>query len=224
MNTPVMKSLTSELAAVEAERSELTKKLIGIVHPAGQQYEADQATVAAAESRRRGLLGRWFLGEPVDLDTANAELAEARQTAAEHAQTAEAAQAARDLLQSQIDSLNAKAAQIRHQIEVERWKATYSAAGDKAKAYIKLCDDLIAAYADLCGTAMMADSMRPTDASPRIFSSTAPAVFTFPAQMMMTEFADFRMTRDLYAYRTRAQIEADALVRLRDTDAEGAAA
>ncbi|MBI5461954.1 MAG: hypothetical protein HY941_07190 [Gammaproteobacteria bacterium] len=202
-----LKNLTSELAAIDAQRAEHVAKLTGKVQPAGEQAEAAQATVAAAEQKHRGLLGRRLLGESVDIYAAAAELEEARQTAAEHAQTAEAAQAARDILQSQIDALNTKAAQIRAQIAHEQWLMTHEAVGDKAKAYIKLCDDLTAAYAELCGAAMLADSMRPTDAAPRCYSAVAPAVFTLPAQMMMTEFAGFQSYRDMYAHNTRASIE-----------------
>lgn len=204
-----LKQYHEELHTLEAQRAPLVAKMLNTVDPAGDQAEAALTTVAAAESKLRTLRGRQLLGEPVDADIAaiEAELAEARQTAAEHAQTAEAAQAARDILQSQIDDINRRAAKIRADMEAARWEAARAEVSKLADAYRKACEAAEAAYLELIGAAQAADSLRPVESAPRCYSAVAPAVFTFPAQMMMPEFAGFRMTRDLYAHHTRASIE-----------------
>lgn len=204
-----LKQYREELNTLDAQRAKLAAKLLkaGDVE---QQAEQAQAAIQAATMKRRGLLARVFLGEAADTTPADAELAAAQKQADEIAQTAEGAAAARELLQSQIDDINRRAAKIRADMEVARWEAIRAEVSKRADDYRKVCEHAEAAYLELIGAAMIADSMRPTDTTPRCYSSVAPAEFIFPAQMMLSEFTGFQQRLDIYTRRTRAQIEADA--------------
>lgn len=202
-----LKTLTEELTALDAQRAELAAKMVSIVQPAGEQAESALATVAAAESKLRGLLGRQLLGESVDIDAAKTELAEARQTAADHAQIAEAAQAARELLQAQIDALNKRAAVLRDQIAHERWREIQDAVGEHDQAYRRLCDATTAAYLELVGVARIADAMRPTQGTPHCYASIGPAEFIFPFPLLAAP-SEFRRHHQLFDQHAGAEATA----------------
>lgn len=198
-----LKQYREELDTLDAQRAELATKLfkMGDVE---HQAEQAQAAIQVAATKRRSLLGRVFLGEAADITKAEAELNAAQQQAEAIAPTAEGAQAARELLQQQIDDINRRAAKIRADMEVARWEAARAEVSKLADAYRKACEHAEAAYLELIGGAQVADALRPVDSAPRCYSSVAPAEFTFPAQPL-PELEGFRQYRRLYDQRARAE-------------------
>lgn len=216
-----LKQYHEELNALDAQRAEHVAKMskIGDVEQQAGQVEA---TAAAIESKRRGTLGRWFLGEQVDIAAVDAELAAAKKQAEAIAPTAEGAAAAREYLQAQIDDINRRAAKIRADMEAARWEATRAEVSKRADAYRKACEAAEAAFLELIGAAQVADSLRPVDSAPRCYSSAAPTDFQFPSQPLLPELEGFKTYRRLYDQRARA--EAAALAHFRDAGIlEGAA-
>lgn len=209
-----IKTLNNELAVVDAERSELTKKLISIVQPASEQAETALATVAELEARLRDLRGRRLIGDQVDAEitAAEAELERSRQTAAEHQQIGEAAATARGMLQSQIDALDKQAAVLREQIRLERWRAIRAEVERLADAYEAAIQQTVDAYLRLAGTARLADSLRPTQDAPYSHASTAPAELTVPMPLVLSGPSEFKRYYNLRDQHASAEAEARVML------------
>lgn len=106
-----LKQHKAAIAALDEQRQELQRKWYA-VGDVSQEIQAIDQQVLQVKSKRRSLLGRLFLGEPVDVAPVDAELSEAQQQAADLAPKAEGASAARELLQWQLDDVNKQAADL----------------------------------------------------------------------------------------------------------------
>lgn len=198
MMTPIetLKQHKTAIAALEDQRQKIWNRMSPVSN-VEQEVKSVRQQIQQATTKRRSLLGRLFLGEPVDVATVDAELSEAQQQAAALEPTAEGAAAAREVLQAQVDALNQQAAELRTLTPALQYACLRSEVGKLATDYMEAVETMEAAFLTLAGAASATnETANPRDGRPYCFDYAAQQEIMVP-HLRLSEMEHFKHYRRL---------------------------
>lgn len=177
-----------ELESLKAEIADLDRQAVAIGEQITQAKLAHAdaagklAAVGVAKQKRRSILASLFLGRGNESEKAqaDAELADAESAAAGIADQSEAADAAVELLQDDLDAVHRAASQLRQRIPELKHAIALERFEDAFKAYIVAAETVGLAFAKARAAAIAADEIKGDNAA-YLSSALAPTTLELPA-------------------------------------------